>query len=65
MIDRPHFKLKATIAPYGRGLYNLELKQQWPNAKHPHWRNVLQVCPTREELIALRNIIQEALHDQH
>ena len=54
VIDRPNFKLHATVAPADGKLFNLELKQRWPQA---------QLNPTREELIALRDAIQEALDD--
>ena len=64
MIDRPHFKLETTITPYGRGLYSLELKQLHPNAQRPHWRRITQLNPTREELVVLRDLIQEALDDK-
>ena len=65
VIDRPHFKLHATVAPADGKLFNLELKQRWPQAQRPHWRRVTQLNPTREELLALRDAIQEALDDQH
>lgn len=65
VIDRPHFKLHATIAPADGKLFNLELKQLHPNAQRPHWRRITQLNPTREELITLRDTIQEAIDDQH
>ena len=64
IIDRPHFKLEITSTPHDRGLYSLELKQLHPNAQRPHWRRITQLNPTREELIALRDLIQEALDDK-
>lgn len=64
VIDRPNFQLDATIEASGP-LFNLELKQRWPQAQRPHWRRVAQLNPAREELIALRDAIQEALDDQH
>lgn len=48
IIDRPHFKLETTVA----------------NAQRPPWRRITQLNPTREELIALRDLIQEALDDK-
>ena len=65
VIDRPHFKLHATVAPADGKLFNFELKQLHPNAQRPHWRRITQLNPTREELVALRDTIQEALDDQH
>lgn len=64
VIDRPHFKLHATVAKADGRLFNLELKQRWPQAQRPHWRRVAQLNPTREELVALRDLIQEALDDE-
>ena len=61
IIDRPHFKLETTTTPCDKGLYSLELKQLHPNAQRPHWRRITQLNPIREELVALRDLIQEAL----
>lgn len=64
IIYRPHFKLETTVAKAGGQLFNLELKQLHPNAQRPHWRRITQLNPTREELVALRDLIQEALDDK-
>lgn len=64
VIDRPHFKLETAITPCDKGLYSLELKQLHPNAQRPHWRRITQLNPIREELVALRDLIQEALDDK-
>lgn len=64
VIDRPHYKLRATVHQSIGSLYNLELEQLHPNAQRPHWRQIVQLSPTRKELAALRDVISEALDDQ-
>ena len=64
IIDRPQFKLETTVAKAGGQLFNLELKQLHPHAQRPHWRRITQLNPTHEELVALRDLIQEALDDK-
>lgn len=62
VIDRPNFQLDATIEASGP-LFNLELHQLFPEAQRPHWRRLVQLNLTRDELTTLGRHLLETVHD--
>lgn len=61
MLIKQHdqYQLEAALSPY-RDQYSLTLRQLWPQALNPHWRSILQVSLTKEELRIFGEFLIEA-----
>lgn len=53
-----NYELKGQVTEYAPGLFNLELHQLFPEAQRPHWRRILQLNLSRDELDTFRGILK-------